>query len=75
MPDPHVRYALRDDKTPIGDLRRAEFEDEVNAEWFTRQVDRMQLKSLMKRSDAPSLWNYGTWIALLVLTGAGGYLT
>jgi fatty acid desaturase len=75
MLDPYARYALRDDKAPTGDLRREEFAGEVNALWFTPQVDRKLMKALMKRTDAESLRNYGLWLALMVLTGVGGYLS
>jgi fatty acid desaturase len=75
MTDPYARYALRDDRAPAGDLRRDEFEGEVNALWFTPQVDRKAMKALMKRTDAESLWNYGLWLALMAVTGVGGYLT
>ncbi|MEY2894101.1 MAG: hypothetical protein RJA98_4009 [Pseudomonadota bacterium] len=73
--DVYARYALRDDAAPQGDLRREEFENEVSAEWFTPKVDRKLLKSLMKRTDAESLWNYGLWLTLMVASGVGGYLT
>ena len=73
--DPHARYALHDDGAPVGDLRRDEFEGEVAAAWFMPQIDRKLMRSLMKRTDAESLWNYGLWLALMVASGIGGYLS
>jgi fatty acid desaturase len=75
MADVYARYALRDDSAPAGDLRREEFETEVSAQWFTPQVDRKLMKSLIKRTDAPALFNYGLWLALMAASGVGGYLT
>src|ERR1700731_2916361 len=75
MSDPYARYALRNDRAPEGDLRREEFESEVSSQWFTPQADRKLVKSLMKRSDRTALANYGLWIALMVASGVGGYLT
>src|SRR5882762_270824 len=75
MSDPYARYALRHDQAPVGDLRREEFESEVSSKWFTPQVDRKLVKSLMKRTDSTALANYGLWIALMVASGIGGYLT
>jgi fatty acid desaturase len=69
------RYALRDDKTPDGDLRREEFGAEVSNEWFTPKVDRKLMKQLMKRTDRESFINYGIWIALMVVSGMGAYQT
>lgn len=75
MPDPCDRYALRDDRAPTGDLRRDEFEGEVNALWFTPRIDKRLMKALMKRTDAASLLNYGLWLGLMVFTGVAGYRT
>jgi fatty acid desaturase len=75
MSDPYARYALRHDQAPDGDLRREEFESEVSSKWFTPQIDRKLVKSLMKRTDSTALANYGLWIALMVASGIGGYLT
>ncbi|MEY4882731.1 MAG: hypothetical protein RIS34_585 [Pseudomonadota bacterium] len=74
MSDVYARYALRDDKLPLGDLRREEFEGEVNAVWFTPRIDRKQLKALMKRSNGTAAFNYGLWLALMALSGWLGYL-
>ena len=75
MSRPYARYDLKSDHAPAGDLRRAEFESEVSAQWFTPQIDRKLLKSLMKRTDREALTNYGLWLALMVASGVGGYLT
>jgi fatty acid desaturase len=75
MSDPYARYALRNGQAPTGDLRRDEVEGEVNAQWFTPEIDRKLMKSLMKRTDAASLWNYGLWLGLMGATGVAGYLT
>jgi fatty acid desaturase len=74
MPDPHARYALRDDRAPDGDLRRDGFEAEVAASWFVPAVDRKLLKSLMKRSDGPALRDHGLWLVLLIASGTAGVL-
>ena len=44
----------------------------VNADWYQTPLDRKVLKDLMKRKDGPALRDTAIWLALLVLTGAGG---
>jgi fatty acid desaturase len=56
-------------------LTRDEFEGEVEAEWWSAKVDRKALKRLMKREDRPALVHFGSWLALLVASGAGAFLT
>lgn len=38
--------------------------------WYTPDLDRKTLKTLMKRSDSPALANYGLWIGLILALGA-----
>ena len=73
--DPHARYALRGADDADGDLREDRFEDQVSRQWFTPQIDRKLLKTLMKRSDWPALGNYGLWLALLAASGTAACLT
>lgn len=74
MSNVYERYELRDDKPPVGDLRREEFEGEVNAVWFTPKVDKKLMKSLMKRTNRSAAFNYGLWLSLMVFSGVLGYL-
>lgn len=38
-------------------------------EWYSTQISRKRLKELMKRSDQPSLINYGCWLSLVIFFG------
>jgi fatty acid desaturase len=71
---PHARYALREDRAPQADLRDDGFENEVNTQWFTAQIDRKLMKNLMKRSDMPALRDHGLWLALMALSAGAGVL-
>ncbi|MGU7775142.1 fatty acid desaturase [Burkholderia sp. MR1-5-21] len=73
--DPYARYTLRGDEVMAGDLTEENFESRVSQTWFTPTIERKRLKELMRRSDGPSLWNYGVWIVLMAVTGVAGYLT
>ena len=42
-----------------------------SVKWYTCDIPRATLKELMRRRDAPALWNFGLWIVLLL---ASGYL-
>jgi fatty acid desaturase len=73
--DPYARYKLRGEADSSEGITQDDFDARVSAQWFTPAIDRKLLKQLMKRSDSTSLWNYGIWLALLVASGVGGYLT
>lgn len=75
MPTDSNPYALRGEATAQSDLQNQQFDTQVSDIWFTPKVDRKLLKSLMKRSDGPALWNYGLWLGLMLASGIGGYLT
>jgi fatty acid desaturase len=59
-------YALGGDVRAVTSLDEEQFENEVEAQWFTAEIDRKLLKSLMKRSDAAGYRHFGVWLALLV---------
>jgi len=50
----------------VTSLAQDQFEDEVEAEWFSAVVDRKRLKALMRRSDLAGWRHFGLWLALLV---------
>jgi fatty acid desaturase len=64
-------YALRGDATAVTSLADEQFENEVEATWFTAVVDRRRLKSLMRRSDARGWRHFGAWLVLLIGSGYG----
>ncbi len=47
----------------------------VSAKWFSCDIDRKQLKQLMKRSDRPALLQLGFWLLLLLTAGVAGFFT
>ena len=59
-------YSLGGAAVGAASLDEERFEAEVEAQWFTAQVDRRRLKSLMKRSDAAGYRHFGVWLVLLV---------
>ena len=44
----------------------------ASAKWYSCEIDRKTMKSLMRRSDGPALRDTAIWIGALVLSGAGG---
>ena len=66
MPPAQNCYALAGDFKAVTSLDEERFEDEVEAQWFTAQIDRKRLKSLMKRSDAAGYRHFGLWLVLLI---------
>jgi fatty acid desaturase len=68
-------YALRDDDANAAtSLTRADFEDKVEAAWYSCPVDRKRFRELIKRSDGPALRFFGLWLALLFASGILAYL-
>ncbi len=63
---PAHRYALGGDATAVTSLAEDQFEDEVEAQWFSAVVDRKRLKVLMKRSDVAGWRHFGVWLVLLI---------
>ena len=59
-------YALGGEAAAVTSLAQDQFEDEVEAEWFSAVVDRKRLKALMKRSDLAGWRHFGLWLALMV---------
>ena len=66
MPPAQNHYALGSGVGAVTLLDEEQFEDEVEARWFTAQIDRKRLKSLMKRSDAAGYRHFGVWLVLLI---------
>jgi fatty acid desaturase len=60
------RYALSGDVAQVTSLDEEAFEGEVEAVWFSATIDRKELKSLMKRSDAAGYRHFGLWLVLLI---------
>jgi fatty acid desaturase len=44
----------------------------ANADWYKSEVERKAMKELMQRSDQPALRDSVLWIALILLSAAGG---
>ncbi|TIQ01786.1 MAG: fatty acid desaturase, partial [Mesorhizobium sp.] len=42
------------------------------AEWYHTDIPRKQMKELMQRSDGPAIRDTIIWLAVLILSGAGG---
>ena len=56
-------------------LTEDKFEDEVEAEWFSAQLDRKIFKQLIKRDDVIALRSFALWLTLLIAAGALGVAT
>ncbi len=69
------RYVLAGDADNKTQLTQAAFEDEVEEQWFSPEVDKKKLKALMRREDGPALRHFGIWLALLIGSGVGVVLT
>ena len=46
----------------------------ASADWYHSDVPRKVMKDLMRRRDGPAIRDTLLWLALLVLSGAGGVL-
>jgi fatty acid desaturase len=47
----------------------------AGAAWYKPPLSRAELKALVERKDGPALRDTAIWVALLILSGVGGYLT
>ena len=68
-------YALKGGAEGATLLTAEGFEDKVEQAWFSAQVDRKAFKALIKRTDARAIRDFAIWIAALVASGIGAYLT
>ena len=68
-------YALKGAAVNATSLTRDDFEGEVEAQWFSANVNKKELKQLMRRSDGPALVHFGIWLAVLVGSGIGAFMT
>ena len=68
-------YALKGAVEGATLLTAEGFEDKVEQAWFSAQVDRKAFKALIKRTDARPIRDFAIWIAALVASGVGAYLT
>jgi fatty acid desaturase len=64
---PKRDYRLSDENA-----RRAFERGLASAEWYLTDVDRKEMKALMKRSDGPALRDTAIWLGLLGLSAWGG---
>jgi fatty acid desaturase len=67
-------YKLAGGSRGAVELRKGEFEDRVEHEWFSPVIDRKRLKQLMQRSDVEGWKHFGPWLLLLVGSGTGAVL-
>ena len=68
-----VNTPLKRDYSLTGDSSRRAVEVGLSAaEWYHTEVPRKVMKELMARTDGPALRDTILWIALLILTAAGG---
>jgi fatty acid desaturase len=68
-------FAPRDYSLTGPDARHAVTAGLASAEWYHSDVPRKAMKDLMQRRDGPAIRDTLLWIALLILSGAGGVLT
>jgi fatty acid desaturase len=68
-------FAPRDYSLTGPDARHAVKAGLASAEWYHSDVPRKAMKDLMQRCDGPAIRDTLLWIALLVLSGAGGVVT
>jgi fatty acid desaturase len=59
--------------TDLTGITNVETSPVQSVKWFTCDIPRATLKELMRRSDAPALWNFGLWIVLLLTSGYLAY--
>ena len=68
--------ATRRDYSLVGpDTRFAEARGLANADWYACSIPRARLKELMQRRDGPAVRDTVIWFAVLILSGALGFLT
>src|ERR1700722_14064922 len=68
-------YSLKGEAgTPVA-LTEDSFERVVAQAWFTPQIDRKQFRQLIRRSDRQALRHFMLWLSLLVVSGAGAFIT
>ncbi|MCY4462410.1 MAG: fatty acid desaturase [Albidovulum sp.] len=68
-------YALVGDADNRCTLDKDEFEDEVEAEWYSAAVPRKEMKALMKRTNREATFHFILWGLLLIGSGVGSVLT
>lgn len=68
-------YSLSGGQENATILTEDSFEDKVEAQWFSCQVNRKQFKQLIKRNDEIALRDFGLWLGLLLFSGAGAVWT
>ena len=68
-------YALVGDADNLCTLDKDEFEDEVEAEWYSAAVPRKEMKALMKRTNREATFHFILWGLLLIGSGVGAVLT
>jgi fatty acid desaturase len=66
-----MNVAKRDYRLDGEDTKLANQLGLVQAEWYQTPIPRATMKELMKRSDGPAIRDFLTWVALIVLFGAG----
>jgi len=54
------------------DSELAEQNGLVAADWYSVDIDRKEIKRLMRRSDSPAIRDTLIWLGLLLASGAGG---
>lgn len=54
------------------DSELAEQNGLVAADWYSVDIDRKEIKRLMRRSDSPAIRDTLIWLGLLLVSGAGG---
>jgi fatty acid desaturase len=72
MTDAAAPYVPRDYSLTGPEARHAIEAGLASAEWYHSDVPRKLMKELMQRSDGPAMRDTVIWIALLILTAAGG---
>jgi fatty acid desaturase len=72
---PAKDYSVKGEAGNATALTQDAFEAEVEEKWFSPEIDKKQLKQLMRRSDVPGFRHFGVWLALLISSGAGAGLT
>jgi fatty acid desaturase len=69
-----VTTTVEQDYSLIGrDSERAQEQGLVAAEWYHTEIPRKRMKVLMQRRDGPAIRDTLIWLALLALSGFGGY--
>src|SRR5882762_2827151 len=66
---------IRDYSLTGPEAQRAAERGLTKAVWYRSPLARERIKELMKRNDFPALPQLFVWLALLVVSGSGAYLT